>query len=70
MFSTSDFIVLLATFAEAYCYENSSQINASVNGIKNEVLEHQTHFVRVSKVNLRKEISWNKKNTTRDRKVC
>ena len=70
MFSASDFLVLLAIFAEAYCYENSSQINASVDGIKNETLEHQTHFVRVLKVNLRKEISGNKKNTTQDREVC
>ena len=69
MFSASDFLVLLAIFAGAYCYENSSQINASVNGIKNETLEHQTHFVRVLKVNLRKEISGNKKNTTQDREV-
>ena len=70
MFSASDFLVLLVIFAEAYCYENSSQINASVDGIKNETLEHQTHFVRVLKVNLRKEISGNKKNTTQDREVC
>ena len=70
MFSAEDFAVLLAIFAEAYCYENTSQINSSVNGMKNEVSAHQTHFVRVSDVNLRKEISRNKKNTTRDREVC
>ena len=73
MFSAGDFVVLLAIFSEVYCYENERntlQINASVNGIKNEVSAHETPFVRVSNVNLKKEIFRNKKNLTRDREVC
>ena len=73
MSSPGDFVVLLAIASEAYCYENEGNtlhINTSVSRIKNEVLVHENHFVSVSNVNLRKEVSRNKKNTTRDRKVC
>ena len=73
MSSPGDFVVLLAIVSEAYCYENEGNtlhINTSVSRIKNEVLVHENHFVSVSNVNLRKEVSRNKKNTTRDRKVC
>ena len=73
MFSAAGFVVLLTILFEAYCYENEwniLQINASVNGIKNEASAHETYLVTVSNVNLRREISRNKKNTTQDREVC